>query len=329
MKIAIYSSKSYDKEYLSLSNKNLKHNLLFLNDRLDSNTVHLSKGCRVICVFTNDILDKEVIKLLSSQNVELIALRCAGYDNIDLKAAEHYDIKVSRVSNYSPNAVAEHALCLMLALNRHIYQSYSQVKESNFSIDNLLGFNFKGKTIGIIGTGKIGSVLAHITKAMGMKVIAYDVKKNKNNLDIEYVDINHLFSNSDVISLHCPLNDDTQHLINSKVLSIMKNDVMLINTSRGAVVDTCAVIKALENNKIGYFGMDVYENEKGVFFKDLSCDNYSEKLLTKLASFPNVLISSHQGFFTKEALINIANTTLQNVNYFEKNKDIPTKDLLN
>ena len=327
MKIAIYSSKSYDKEYLSLFNKDFNHDLHFIESRLEASTVSLSSGYKVICAFANDVIDQEVIELLSKQKVELIALRCAGYDNADLESAKQHGIKVIRVSNYSPNAVAEHALSLMFALNRHVCQSYEQVKNNNFSIDNLLGFDFAGKTMGIIGVGKIGSVVAKTTKAMGMRVVAYDTNTNPE-LNIEYVDLDYLFKNSDVISLHCPLNKCTKHIINSKAISIMKNNVMLINTSRGAAIDTCAIVDALKAKEIGYLGIDVYENEKEVFFEDLSCEKFSDKMLEELTSFPNVLISPHQGFFTKDAINNIANTTLKNIKHFENKEGIPIEDLL-
>ncbi len=329
MEIIFYSSKHYDNEYFSLLNEKYHHKLRFVEDRLTSKMVGLIKQESVVCAFVNDVLDREVLFLLAKRGVKLIALRCAGFDNIDINAAKQYNIKVIRVGSYSPNSVAEHALCLMLALNRKVYKSYNRVKSGNFSIDGLLGFDFSGKTIGIIGTGNIGSILSRTTHAMGMKVIAYDPVKNLEceKLGVKYVDIDTVFSQSDVISLHCPLNSSTKHLINSSALERMKASVMLINTSRGAVVDTCAVVEALESKKIGYLGIDVYENEQGMFSEDLSCQTIQDSVFNSLLSFSNVLITSHQGFFTKNALENIADTTLGNIKKFEMGVDLSDDEL--
>ena len=329
MEIIFYSTKRYDKECFNLLNEKYHHKLRFVEDRLTPETVDLIKQEFVVCAFVNDVLDQTVLSLLAQRGVKLIALRCAGFDNVDLNAAKQYNIKVIRVGSYSPNSVAEHALCLMLALNRKVYTSYNRVKSGNFSIDGLLGFDFSGKTIGIIGTGKIGSILSQTTQAMGMRVIAYDPIKNPEceKLGVEYVDIDTVFSQSDVISLHCPLNSNTKHLINSSALEKMKDSVMLINTSRGAVIDTCAVVEALKTNKIGYLGLDVYENEQGMFFEDLSCQTIQDDVFTSLLSFSNVLITSHQGFFTENALENIANTTLMNIQKFENGIDLSNDEL--
>lgn len=330
MKIAFYNSKDYDREFFSESNKRFNHQLTFFTQRLDNNSVDLCVDHDVVCVFVNDVLDKEVLKQLSKQKVKLIALRCAGYDNIDIDAARDYGIDVIRVSDYSPSAVAEHALGLMLALNRHICQASEQVRVNNFSIENLLGFDFAGKTIGIIGMGKIGSTLARITQAMGMRVIAYDSDKSLefDQQNIELVDFEYLLKNADVVSIHCPLTKETKHLINTKTLSIMKNSAMLINTSRGQIIDTCAVVDALKSKQIAYLGIDVYENEKNVFFEDLSCEDFSDQVLTELTNMPNVLMTSHQGFFTKDALTNIANTTLSNAQNFQLGKPMNENDVL-
>jgi len=329
MEIIFYSAKRYDHEYFNLLNRKYQHKLRYVEDRLTSKTVDLIKQESVVCVFVNDVLDQEVLSLLAQQDVKLIALRCAGFDNVDLNAAKQFGIKVIRVGSYSPNSVAEHALCLMLALNRKVYKSYNRVKSGNFSIDGLLGFDFSGKTIGIIGTGKIGLVLSRITQAMGMRVIAYDLVKNPEckKLGIEYVSIDTIFSQSDVISLHCSLNARNRHFIDASALEKMKDSVMLINTSRGAIIDTCAVIEALKSKKIGYLGIDVYENEKGLFFEDLSCQTIKDSVFNSLLSFPNVLITSHQGFFTKNALENIANTTLNNIQKFEQGDNLSDEEL--
>lgn len=329
MEIIFYSAKRYDNEYFNLSNEKYQHKLRFVEDRLTPETVDLIKQESVVCAFVNDVLDQEVLSLLAQRGVKLVALRCAGFDNVDLNAAKKHNIKVIRVGSYSPNSVAEHALCLMLALNRKVYESYNRVKDGNFSIDGLLGFDFSGKTIGIIGTGKIGLILSRITQAMGMRVIAYDLVKNPEceKLDVEYVDIDTVFAQSDVISLHCSLNKSTKHFIDASALNKMKGSVMLINTSRGAVIDTCAAVEALKSKKIGYLGMDVYENEQGLFFEDLSCQTIEDSVFNSLLSFPNVLITSHQGFFTKNALENIANTTLENIQKFEQGVDLSDEEL--
>lgn len=329
MEIIFYSAKRYDNEYFNLSNEKYQHKLRFVEDRLTPETVDLIKQESVVCAFVNDVLDQGVLSLLAQRSVKLVALRCAGFDNVDLNAAKKYNIKVIRVGSYSPNSVAEHALCLMLALNRKVYKSYNRVKDGNFSIDGLLGFDFSGKTIGIIGTGKIGLILSRITQAMGMRVIAYDLVKNPEceKLGVEYVDIDTVFTQSDVISLHCSLNKSTKHFIDASALNKMKDSVMLINTSRGAVIDTCAAVEALKSKKIGYLGMDVYENEQDLFFEDLSCQTIEDSVFNSLLSLPNVLITSHQGFFTKNALENIANTTLGNIQKFEQGIDLSDEEL--
>ncbi len=329
MEIIFYSAKRYDNEYFNLSNEKYQHKLRFVEDRLTPETVDLIKQESVVCAFVNDVLDQGVLSLLAQRSVKLVALRCAGFDNVDLNAAKKYNIKVIRVGSYSPNSVAEHALCLMLALNRKVYKSYNRVKDGNFSIDGLLGFDFSGKTIGIIGTGKIGLILSRITQAMGMRVIAYDLVKNPEceKLGVEYVDIDTVFTQSDVISLHCSLNKSTKHFIDASALNKMKDSVMLINTSRGAVIDTCAAVEALKSKKIGYLGMDVYENEQDLFFEDLSCQTIEDSVFNSLLSLPNVLITSHQGFFTKNALENIANTTLGNIQKFEQGVDLSDEEL--
>ncbi len=319
MKILFYSAREYDVETFNESNKIAQNDIKYVEEKLNNNTVHLAQGYSAICVFVNDCLDREVIDGLAEKDVGLIALRCAGFNNVDIERCKQKAIKVVRVPEYSPYAVAEHALCLMLSLNRKINKSYNRVRDGNFSLQGLLGFDFHGKTIGIIGTGKIGSVLAKIVVAMGMRVVAYDPFTNLEciNLGVEYVSIDELYELSDVISLHCPLNDHTKYLINQKAIDKMKDGVMLINTSRGAVVDTCALIDGLKSKKIGYLGMDVYEQEANLFFMDKSCEIIDDDVFERLLTFPNVLITAHQGFFTEQALMNIADTTLQSVEAFE------------
>lgn len=331
MKVIVYSSKPYDQDFLTSRNQSYQHELLFVEQGLSLETVHLAQGYSAVCAFVNDQLDRQVLSQLSQYQVRLVALRCAGFDNVDLEVAKALDIQVVRVGAYSPNAVAEHALALMLALNRKTHLAYQRIQQQrNFSIDGLLGFDLAGKTLGVIGTGKIGAILAKTTLAMGMEVLAYDPLKNPacEQLGVNYVALHTLLSQADVISLHCPLNEHTHHLIDAQALSTMKPSVMLINTSRGAVIDTCAVLDALEQKRIAYLGLDVYENEQGVFFEDLSCTHTADELLERLLALDNVLVTSHQGFFTQEALSNISDTTLKNIQRFEMGETIPDAEFL-
>jgi D-lactate dehydrogenase len=315
MKVIFFSSKRYDEEYFIASNKSYKLDLRFVEARLAPDTVSLISGESAVCAFVNDVLDRKVLSLLAGLNVKLIALRCAGFNNVDINAANEFGLKIVRVPAYSPYAVAEHTVCLMLALNRKIYRAYNRVREGNFSLDGLLGFDFSGKTIGIVGTGKIGSIVARIMHAMGMNVLAYDPVHNPECLElgVKYVSLEQLFKESDVISLHCPLNGETKHLVDKSALGKMKHGVMLINTSRGAILDASAVINELKSKKIAYLGLDVYEQESELFFEDLSCEIIQDDIFERLLTFPNVLITSHQGFFTSNALKNIADTTLKSI----------------
>lgn len=324
MNIVFFSTKPYDEDFFESSNQNFGHQLRFLEPRLVSETANLVNDESVVCVFVNDTLDKDVLTKLKDRGVKLIAMRCAGYNNVDVKAAHELGIKVVLVPAYSPNAVAEHTVCLMLGLNRKIHRAYSRVHEGNFSLDGLLGFDFNGRTAGIIGTGKIGSIVAKILLAFGMKVLAYDLVRNPEceKAGVVYVEKEELYSRSDVISLHCPLTSETTHMINESALSMMKDNVMLINTSRGAVLDTCAIIDALKSKKIGYLGMDVYEHESDLFFEDLSCEIIQDDIFERLLSFPNVLVTGHQGFFTSDALKNIADTTLESIAEFEQGQPL-------
>lgn len=319
MKIIFFNTKSYDKEYFRISNMAYKHDIEFVETKLSCETVRLIDDELVVCVFVNDRLNREVLSNLAQAGIKLVALRCAGYNNVDIKAAHEFGLKVVRVPAYSPHAVAEHTVCLMLALNRKIYRSYNRVRDGNFSLDGLLGFKFFGRTIGIIGTGAIGSIVARITSGMGMKVLAYDPVHNPEckNIGVSYVTMDQLIVQSDVISLHCPLTKETQHIINESALDNMKHGVMLINSSRGAVLDTGAVIKGLKSKKIGYLGLDVYEQESELFFEDLSSEIIQDDIFERLLTFPNVLVTAHQGFFTSDALKNIADTTLENITQFE------------
>ena len=320
MNVLFYSAKTYDEQFFLKSNKNSQHKLRFIEDALTEKTVELLHGETAVCVFVNDAVNREVLHKLFAAGVRLVALRCAGYNNVDIVAAQKLGMKVVRVPAYSPNAVAEHAVTLMLALNRKIIQANAQVRKNNFSLQGLLGFDFSGRTLGIIGTGKIGSIVARIMQAMGMNVLAYDLFPNAEceANGIVYTSLETLLKEADVISLHCPLTNETNHIINEHTIEKMKPGVMLINTSRGGVLDTCAVIEGIKQNKIGYLGLDVYEHESELFFKDLSCADINDNVFEQLQNLPNVLITAHQAFFTSDALTSIASTTLNSFTQFEE-----------
>lgn len=319
MKVAFFSSKPYDKDFFLSANASFGHQLTFFEPHLNPETVPLAQGFPAVCVFVNDQLSAEVIQALAQQGTRLIALRCAGYNNVNLEAAETHNITVVRVPAYSPYAVAEHAVGLMLALNRKLHRAYFRVREGNFALEGLLGFDMHGKTVGIVGTGKIGAVAAQILHGFGCRILAVDPYPNEEclHLGVRYVELPELLAQSDIISLHCPLTPDTHHLINAQALSRMKPGVMLINTSRGAIVDTRAMIDGLKSGKIGALGLDVYEEEADLFFEDLSCQVIQDDVFARLLTFPNVMITGHQAFFTREALKSIANTTLTNISTFE------------
>ncbi|MEP7324257.1 MAG: 2-hydroxyacid dehydrogenase [Saprospiraceae bacterium] len=319
MKIAVFSTQSYDREFFDRLNQSNEIELTYFEVALNKLTVKLLVGFEGICVFVNDKLDREVIEKLAANHIALIALRCAGFNNIDLKAAEENHITVVRVPAYSPEAIAEHALALILTLNRKTHKAYNRIRENNFSLEKLLGFNLDGKTVGVIGTGRTGAVFCKIMSGLGCKVIAMDITESVDlkNLGIEYKTLDELLKESDIISLHCPLTPETRHLIDEVAFAKMKPGVMLINTSRGAVINASHAINALKNGSLGYLGMDVYEQEENLFFKDLSESIIQDDVISRLMSFPNVLITAHQGFFTKEALEQIVNTTLKNIMDFK------------
>lgn len=325
MKIAFFSTQPYDKEYFTRYNSG--HELLFFEAPLNEQTAALAEGCGAVCAFVNDLLNAATIKLLSGQGVRLIAMRCAGYNNIDLPAAQLHNIKVVRVPAYSPYAVAEHAVALILTLNRKTHKAYNRVREGNFSLEKLTGFDLYGKTVGVIGTGKIGQVFCDIMKGFGCRVLAFDLIANKEleAKGVEYLPLVNLLPQCDIISLHCPLTDQTRHIINADTLRLMKPGVMLINTSRGALINTPDAIQALKSGHLAYLGIDVYEQEEKLFFYNLSEQIIDDDVIMRLMSFPNVLITSHQGFFTDEALTQIAKTTLQNVHDFELGKPLVNK----
>jgi len=322
MKIAFFSTQPYDKEYFE--RYNTAHEFVFFEARLNAQTVNLASGCTGVCAFVNDQLNASVIKSLHDLGITIIALRSAGFNNVDLAAAKVHQITVVRVPAYSPHAVAEHALALIMTLNRKTHKAYNRVREGNFSLDRLTGFDLYDKTVGIIGTGKIGQCFARIMKGLGCRVLAFDLIANKDmEADgVTYLPMLELLQQSDIVSLHCPLTEQTKHLINDLTLAGMKKGAMLINTSRGALIDTGAVIKALKKGTLGYLGIDVYEQEEKLFFHDLSENVIEDDMLVRLLGFPNVLITSHQGFLTDEALTQIALITLDNITRFEAKETV-------
>lgn len=321
MKIAVFSTRSYDRESLSqAAATNLafhaSHHFCYYEVHLRPETIHLAKGHDAICAFVNDQLDRAALESLKAVGVQLVALRCAGYNNVDLIAANDLGITVVRVPAYSPEAVAEHTVALILTLNRKMHRSYRQVREGNFSLEGLVGFNLHGKTVGLIGTGRIGMAVAKILgPGFGCKLLGYDPEPNRacQDVGLSYVNIKELVKKSDIVSLHAPLLPSTAHLINEQTIALMKKGVMLINTSRGGLVDTQAVINAIKTGKIGYLGLDVYEEETELFFEDLSLQVIPDDVFSRLLTLPNVVITGHQAFLTKEALEHIAQTTIDSI----------------
>ncbi len=317
--ITFFSTQPYDKQFFTKCNEQFGNQLTFLETRLNATTASLVEEGSVVCAFVNDKIDATVVKLLAAKKVGIIALRCAGFNNVDIEACRQHNIKVCRVPAYSPEAVAEHALAMILTLNRKTHKAYNRVREQNFSLNGLLGFNLHGKTVGVIGTGNIGKAFCNIMLGLGCKVMAFDIIANKDleSIGVTYHPLLDIYKAADIISLHCPLSDQTRHLINAEVLPFFKQGVMLINTSRGALIDTNDVIDALKSGKIGYLGIDVYEQEEKLFFRDLSEKIIADDTIQRLMSFPNVLVTAHQAFFTQEALTQIAEITLTNI--FELN----------
>ena len=325
MRIGVFDAKPFDRLYLSTDkSKTPDFEWVYFEPRLTSITVDLVNRLDVVCVFVHDVVDRTVIERLKERGVGLIALRCAGFNNVDLEAAKEFGIPVVRVPAYSPYSVAEFAVGMMLTLNRRIHRAYQRVRESNFAIDGLLGFDMHGRTAGIIGTGKIGEGVARILIGFGCHVLAHDVQPNPRltELGIPYLPLDELLAQSDIVTLHCPLLDETRYLIREESIAKMKTGVMLINTSRGGLVDTTAVIHALKSQKIGYLGLDVYEEEEDLFFADRSAEVLQDDVFARLLTFPNVLITAHQAFFTKDALAGIAATTLESINAFRSGKEL-------
>ncbi len=325
MKVAVFSSKPYDRQFLEAANATYGHELHFFEPRLTEDTSSLATGYPAVCAFVNDHLNASVLQKLSLSGTRLVALRSAGFNHVDLAAAEDLGIKVVRVPAYSPYAVAEHTVGMILALTRKIHRAYNRVREGNFALDGLLGFDLNGRTIGIIGTGQIGAVVAQIMRGFGCHILAYDPYP-KSQLEasglLRYVSLEELLLGSDIVSLHCPLTPDTYHLINSQTLRQMKQGAMLINTSRGALLDTASIILALKSGRIRYLGLDVYEEEEDLFFEDLSDRVLQDDVFARLLTFPNVIITGHQAFFTQNALQAIAETTLGNIRAFENGEPL-------
>lgn len=320
MKIAVFSAKKYDQDsFKQWADPSLEFS--FFDVPLDQHSAKLTQGYAAVCVFVNDDLSKVVLTELKAMGVAMIALRCAGFNNVDLTAAKELGLRVARVPAYSPEAVAEHTVAMILCLNRKLHKAYNRVRDDNFALDGLLGFNLHGKTAGLIGTGRIGVATAKILLGFGMKLLCYDIKQDEAlvKAGVQYLPLEQLWARSDLISLHCPLTPQTQHLINDTSLAQMKDGVMLINTSRGGLIDTKAVIKALKSRKIGYLGLDVYEQEADLFFQDLSGQLIDDEVFKRLLTFPNVLITGHQAFFTQEALQQICQITSDNLLAFLAN----------
>ena len=325
MIVSFFSTQSYDKEFFNRFNN--RHDIRYFEASLTELTAKLAYGSQAVCVFVNDKITEGVIHQLVENGVKLIVLRSAGYNNVDLPAAKAHGLTCVRVPAYSPHAVAEHAVALILTLNRKTHKAYNRVREGNFSLERLIGFDVYGKTVGVIGTGKIGETFCRIIKGFGCQVVAYDVFENKALMTegVSYLPLTELLAQSDIVSLHCPLNDQTHHLINANTLSLMKHGAMLINTGRGGLVDTPAVIESLKSGRLGYLGIDVYEQEDKLFFRDFSESIIQDDVIMRLMSFPNVLITAHQAFFTEEALSQIATITLQNISDFEDGKTLANK----
>lgn len=323
MKIAIYSTKSYDRKYIELINAKYNFDLEFFDFMLNESTARLAEHCEVVCIFVNDDGNRKVLEKLAALGVKIVALRCAGFNNVDLKAAQELGIKVVRVPAYSPEAVAEHTVGLMMTLNRRIHRAYQRTREANFSLEGLIGFNMHGRTVGVIGTGKIGVAVMRILKGFGMHILAYDPFKNPavEELGTEYVELDELYARSHVITLHCPATPENYHLLNREAFAKMKDGVMIINTSRGSLIDTPAAIDALKQRKIGALGMDVYENERDLFFEDKSNEVILDDVFRRLSSCHNVLLTGHQAFLTEEALTSIADVTLSNVYKLKSGKE--------
>lgn len=320
--VAFFSAKNYDELSFNRFIDSEQLTFHFHDFRLTRKTAQMAQGCAVVCAFVNDELDAKVLQTLYQGGTRLIAMRCAGFDKVDLTAAKQLGLQVVRVPAYSPEAVAEHTVGLMMCLNRRFHKAYQRTREANFSLEGLVGFNFYGKTVGVIGTGKIGVATIRILKGLGMRVLCYDPYQNPAALELgaKYVELPELYANSDVITLHCPMSKENYHLLNEQAFDQMKDKVMIINTSRGELLDSAAAIEALKRGRIGSLGLDVYDNEKDLFFQDKSNDVIVDDVFRRLSSCHNVLFTGHQAFLTEDALNNIAQTTLNNILVFSQGK---------
>ncbi len=320
MKIALFSYKSYDKEWFDANLEGTGFEINYFRVELDKSTAEYARGSEVVCAFVNDDLSRPVIEKLAGIGIRMIALRCAGFNNVDLEAAAEFGIPVYRVPEYSPHAVAEHAVALILGLNRKTHKAYNRVRDGNFSLSRLIGFNLQGKTVGVLGTGKIGRVFADLMHGFGCDILLYDKFPNPalEERGYKYVDLGSLLKHSDILSLHLPLMPETAHIINRATLAMMKDNAMLINTSRGGLINTEHAIEALKKKKLGYLGIDVYEQEEGVFFHNRQEEIIDDETLAILMSFPNVLVTAHQAFLTREALDEITRITLKNIRDFAR-----------
>ncbi|HUT12290.1 MAG TPA: 2-hydroxyacid dehydrogenase [Thermoguttaceae bacterium] len=325
MKTAVFSTKSYDRQSFEDANRQVGHELVFFEPRLTYQTSRLADGFPAVCAFVNDELDARVLLALAKSGTRLIAMRCAGFNNVDLRSAEELELTVVRVPAYSPRAVAEHTLGLILSLARKLHKAYNRVREGNFALEGLLGIELNGRTAGVIGTGRIGAAVARLLIGFGCRVLAYDVTENKElqGAGVQYMALDELFGESDLVTLHCPLIPATFHMIDDEALARMKPGVMLINTSRGKLIDTEAAVRALKSGKIGSLGLDVYEEEADLFFEDLSDRVIQDDVFARMLTFPNVIITGHQAFFTGNALEAIAEETLANITAFERGQRPP------
>lgn len=322
MRIAFFSTHSFDRQFFDAANRSHGHDLRYLEARLTPATTALAAGAEAVCAFVNDDLHADVLTALHAVGVRLIALRSAGFNHVDLPRAFELGLTVARVPAYSPYAVAEHTVAMMLSLNRKIHRAHARVREGNFALDGLLGFDMRGRTVGLVGTGKIGTVMARILTGFGCRLLAYDVAVNPECADmgVHYRSLDELWAQSDIVSLHAPLTGDTRHMIDAAAIARMKPGVMIVNTSRGALVDTGALIDGLKSGHVGSVGLDVYEEEEQLFFRDLSAQVIQDDVFARLLTFPNVLITAHQGFFTREAMTAISEVTLENVSAFEQDR---------
>ena len=322
MRIAFFSTHTYDRQFFDDANRPHRHDIRYLEARLTPATSTLAAGATAVCAFVNDDLHAEVLTSLHATGVRLIALRSAGFNHVDLPKAFELGFTVARVPAYSPYAVAEHTVAMMLSLNRKIHRAHARVREGNFALDGLLGFDMRGRTVGLVGPGKIGTVVARILAGFGCRLLAYDLAPNPEcaAAGVRYVALEDLWGQSDIVSLHAPLTGDTRHMVDAAAIARMKPGVMIVNTSRGALVDTAALIDGLKSGHVGYVGLDVYEEEEQLFFRDLSAQVIQDDVFARLLTFPNVLITAHQAFFTSEAMTAISEVTLENVSAFEQDR---------